>query len=148
MLHRHTGVFHPWRNRARRYAYGTAVLLLALAGSAAAQAVDAPSTEAPRAAAQPEPDMPASLDLASRYGKAAIYPGQAYRDGLEGEVIVVCQVAADGTLVDAVVATSSGWPVLDEAALVAVRKWRYNPGRKDGVPVPGQVRIPVSFKQP
>jgi TonB family protein len=67
---------------------------------------------------------------------------------LKGEAIVVCYMAADGMLVDAVVETSSGWAVLDEAALVAVAKWRYNASRKNGVPVPGQVRIPVRFKQP
>lgn len=93
-------------------------------------------------------DVPAALDLSSRYGNAPIYPGQAYRDGLEGEAIMVCHVGADGSLVDAVVETSSGWPVLDEAARVAVRKWKYTAARKDGVPVPGQVRVPVRFKQP
>ncbi|MGF6417051.1 TonB family protein [Stenotrophomonas sp. AN71] len=102
---------------------------------------------AEQAVSEPQ-DAPAELDLSSRYGNAPIYPGQAYRDGLEGEAIVVCHVAADGTLVDALVETSSGWAVLDEAALVAVKKWRYTAARKNGVPVPGQVRIPVRFKQP
>ncbi|HDS1040194.1 TPA: TonB family protein [Stenotrophomonas maltophilia] len=58
------------------------------------------------------------------------------------------RLASGATLADAVVETSSGWAVLDEAALVAVRKWKYTAARKNGVRVPGQVRIPVSFKQP
>ncbi|HDS0951301.1 TPA: energy transducer TonB [Stenotrophomonas maltophilia] len=108
----------------------------------------APATASTEHAAVDPQDAPAALDLASRYGNAPIYPGQAYRDGLEGEVIVVCHVAADSTLADAVVETRSGWAVLDETALVAVRKWKYTAARKNGVPVPGQVRIPVSFEQP
>ncbi|QII28981.1 TonB family protein [Stenotrophomonas maltophilia] len=107
-----------------------------------------PATASTEQAAVEPQDVPADVDLSSRYGKAPIYPGQAYRDGLEGEAIVVCHVAADGTLAGAVVETSSGWAVLDEAALVAVKKWTYTAARKNGVPVPGQVRIPVSFKQP
>lgn len=105
------------------------------------------AASAEQAVSEPQ-DAPAELDLSSRYGKAPIYPGQAYRDGLEGEAIVVCHVAADGTLADAVVETSSGWAALDEAGLVAVKKWKYTAARKNGVPVAGEVRIPVDFKQP
>jgi TonB family protein len=34
---------------------------------------------------------------------------------------------------------------LDEKAIEAIRRWRFEPGRKDGTPVAVQVNIEVSF---
>jgi protein TonB len=35
---------------------------------------------------------------------------------------------------------------LDEKAIEAVRKWRFEPGQKDGWPVPVLVEIQVNFR--
>jgi len=35
--------------------------------------------------------------------------------------------------------------VFEDSAVSAVKKWRFEPGRVDGEPVPTWVRLPVSF---
>jgi TonB family protein len=35
---------------------------------------------------------------------------------------------------------------LDEKALEAIRGWKFEPGRKDGIPVAVQVNVEVSFR--
>ena len=54
-------------------------------------------------------------------------------------------VRADGQPADVSVARSSGFPLLDQAALAAVRRWTFDPGRSADVPVASQVAVPVRF---
>jgi protein TonB len=54
-------------------------------------------------------------------------------------------VARDGFVQAARVQAGSGHDLLDEAALRAVRKWRFQPGTRDGEPVAMQVLVPVHF---
>jgi protein TonB len=56
------------------------------------------------------------LDNAQRF-----YPPEAVAQGLEGETILMLTYRADGTLLDAKVAKSSGYAILDQAALRAIR---------------------------
>ena len=49
----------------------------------------------------------------------------------------------DGEVKDVKVVRSI--PELDEAAMAAVRRWRFKPGTKNGVPVATWVAIPVRF---
>jgi protein TonB len=55
-------------------------------------------------------------------------------------------VAVDGRVDDLKVNTSSGFSVLDEAALDAVRTWRFSPGRRGETPVAMWVEIPILFE--
>jgi protein TonB len=41
---------------------------------------------------------------------------------------------------------STGHTDLDESAMEAVRRWRFDPARRDGTPVAVWVLIPVEFK--
>lgn len=123
---------------------GTAVVLATLVMGHAAmaqQAVQQTAVERARPA-----HVPASIVMETKHSNPPRYPSQAFRDGKEGEAILMVQVAADGQWLDAIVLQSSGWPELDEAAQAATRKWRYLPASEDGVPVPGEIRVPVSFK--
>jgi protein TonB len=47
---------------------------------------------------------------------------------------------------DLKVRTSSGFTVLDEAALEAVRNWHFSPGRRGDTPLAMWVEIPISFE--
>lgn len=64
------------------------------------------------------------------------YPLEAQMLGQYGEVVVVIHVSETGLAAGADVTRSSGVNVLDEAALMAVRKWHFHPALKDGQPVP------------
>ncbi len=61
-------------------------------------------------------------------------------------VSVLIAVAEDGRVTSATVAQSSGYTALDEAALAAVRRWRFRPATRDGVPISGTVRTAVHFR--
>jgi periplasmic protein TonB len=60
-------------------------------------------------------------------------PEVARAANVSGVVIVDITVAADGTVTKARIRRSI--PLLDEAALTAVRQWRYEPARRHGQPV-------------
>jgi len=67
------------------------------------------------------------------------YPPEAVARGIEGETILILRYAADGRLLDARIARSSGHAILDQAALRAVRA---TPRITDG---PREVLFPVTF---
>ena len=75
-----------------------------------------------------------------------VYPAQARRKGLEGKVTVKYRVTERGT-VDSVTVGACTTPGVgfEEAAMAAVKKWRYRPGTQDGQPVPIYVDVVVDF---
>jgi periplasmic protein TonB len=54
-------------------------------------------------------------------------------------------VSADGLPADVTVADSSGHPSLDQAAVAAVRKWRFSPATQGGRPLPSIAEVPIRF---
>jgi protein TonB len=74
---------------------------------------------------------------------APVYPELAIRARVEGVVIIEATIDARGRVVNAVVLR--GMPVLDEAALEAVRKWAYTPTLLNGVPTPVIMTVTVRF---
>jgi protein TonB len=63
--------------------------------------------------------------------------------GIQGIVIIEATIGADGHVVNARVLRSR--PLLDEAALAAVRSWEYTPTLLNGVPVPVIMTVTVQF---
>jgi protein TonB len=96
----------------------------------------------------PVPDKPVRLSSVQMPKKvrdvAPIYPLIAQRAGIEGVVIIEAVIAADGQVRDARVLRSQA--LLDQAALAAVREWRYEPTRVGGVAVPVIVTVTVQFR--
>jgi periplasmic protein TonB len=72
-----------------------------------------------------------------------VYPDIARAARVEGIVIVDCTIDRDGRVIDARVLR--GHPLLDEAALAAVRRWVYMPTLLNGVPVPVLMTVTVRF---
>jgi protein TonB len=72
------------------------------------------------------------------------YTAQAMRDGAQGSVKMEAVVLPDGTVGDVRV-TQRLNPDLDEQALRAIRQWTFKPGTKDGVAVPVQVDVEMTF---
>jgi TonB family protein len=57
------------------------------------------------------------------------YPRQAIREGQEGTVVVRFIVSGDGHVLSAEAVRPSPWPMLNDAALRAIRhRWRFRPG--------------------
>ncbi len=72
---------------------------------------------------KPEPLAGEQLDEAlAQLADKLLYPPEAIRQGLQGETVVVVDIGVGGQILSAVVASSSGHPVLDQAALKAVRQ--------------------------
>jgi len=74
-----------------------------------------------------------------------IYPETARRAGWEGRVTVRVKVSADGLPMSVALQKSSGYGILDQAALRAVKTWRFQPRTMGGVAMAGTVDVPVNF---
>lgn len=74
-------------------------------------------------------------------GADLVYPEAARARGIEGRVVVRYDVTADGSVVNAVVEAAEPPGMFDEAALNAVRSWRFRPrvDRGQVVAAPGRV---------
>lgn len=72
------------------------------------------------------------------------YPDLARRAGIEGQVVCQIIVGKDGRVKEAKVVKSV--PMLDEAALAAVRKWVFSPGEQRDRKVSVKMIVPVQFK--
>ncbi len=73
-----------------------------------------------------------------------VYPEMALKARVEGIVIIEATIDERGRVREAKVLR--GVPVLDEAALEAVRQWVYTPTLLDGVPRPVIMTITVRFQ--
>ena len=73
------------------------------------------------------------------------YPDQARKAHHRGSVVVELVVGADGVARDLKVARGVA-SELDAAALEAVKHWKFTPASKDGLPIPVQLDVEVSFK--
>lgn len=110
----------------------------------------APDANAQTIQVQPQQQVPVQAD-ASAAGVTNThttppYPPVARRLGEQGTVILAITVAADGSVSAAQVATSSGVPELDQAALNWVKAhWRYKPAMQGGVAVPSSTQAAVKF---
>jgi protein TonB len=61
-------------------------------------------------------------------------------------VVLDVKVSAQGRATGVTVAQSSGYPLLDEAALTAVRRWEFDPARKRDAAVDSEILVPVRFR--
>ena len=73
------------------------------------------------------------------------YPEPARKARMEGAVVIQAIITTDGEVRDVRVARPVS-PLLDEAALVAVRQWKYHPATLDGKPVRVYLTITVTFR--
>lgn len=126
-----------------------------------------PATEAPAAsftvpAVPPTPPVTASPPAATasappattppQFGAAYLsnpppdYPLSARRRQLQGTTYLEVHVGRDGHPQSVSVGRSSGYPVLDDAAVSAVRGWTFVPARRGNEVVEGVVEVPIRFR--
>ena len=86
--------------------------------------------QTPRAISQPAPEYPAALR----------------KQKLDGTVYVLFMVDRTGR-VDSPIVQRSTNPAFEPAALQAVKRWRFEPGKRNGEPVVFRMRVPITFKK-
>ena len=74
-----------------------------------------------------------------------VYPPIAREAGVTGVVIIEVRIGADGSVEEAHVLKSI--PLLDQAALDAVKQWEFVPTLLNGAPVPIMMTVTVNFTQ-
>ncbi len=82
--------------------------------------------------------------LSSLYSQIE-YPQQAVRQGVEGRVFVQFVVDESGNAVDPVILRDIG-AGCGEAAVAAIQKVKFTPGKQNGTPVKVKFSLPVSFE--
>jgi protein TonB len=73
------------------------------------------------------------------------YTLEAMRAKIQGTVLLDCVVKADGTVGDVEVLRSLDKTGLDQEAIRAARAWQFEPGTRNGEPVPVLVTIELTF---
>jgi periplasmic protein TonB len=106
----------------------------------AASSLAAAQTLSP-AVADTEPDYKAAY----LNNPPPAYPMVARRNGLQGRVVLHVEVLANGTCGKINIKSSSGYAMLDNAALNTVKTWRFTPARQGGLAVDKWFMIPVQF---
>ena len=101
--------------------------------------VGAGAQEPPPAPAITPPEVVERVD--------AVYPPAALAARQEGTVTLFVTVAADGAVSDAVVAESAG-DAFDQAAIAAVKQWKFSPARRGEHAIESRIRVPFSFVSP
>ncbi len=102
----------------------------------------------PSRAPTPEPRAiePPRFDLAYLDNPAPAYPVFAKRAREQGVVMLRVRVDAAGNVEGVDVHKSSGFERLDQAALAAVRRWRFVPARQGDRAVAGVALVPIHFE--
>ncbi|HZV39138.1 MAG TPA: TonB family protein, partial [Pseudoxanthomonas sp.] len=88
----------------------------------------------------------AQVEIASKNMNPPRYPVAAAQQGIGGRVLLVVDVAADGSVRGVEIEKSEPAGVFDAATLEAVKQWKFEPAFENGKPVAGRVRVPVDFK--
>jgi protein TonB len=104
-----------------------------------------------------EPELPAQqtaeassivqLDDAPafRYNPDPRYPPASLRRNEQGVVSLQVETDADGRVTDARIVTSSGYPLLDRSAVIAIRRWHCEPTEVNGRRVAASFIIDITF---
>jgi protein TonB len=82
-----------------------------------------------------------AANLASKV--SPVYPPLAREARIQGHVMLSVVIGRDGIIQD--IKTTSGHPLLVQAAMEAVRQWQYKPTMLNGNPVEVSTDIDVNF---
>ena len=74
-----------------------------------------------------------------------MYPRVAREAGWEGTVMVRVLVGSNGMPEEILIRKGSGYPILDEAAIEAVKMWQFRPAKDGNIPIKSFVDIPINF---
>lgn len=81
------------------------------------------------------------------FGPQPVYPKDLVKTNSKGRAVISVRVGANGAIFDPSVKSASD-PAFGEAALRAVKLWRFLPRVKDGYAMETNVDIPIVFDAP
>lgn len=105
------------------------------------------ATKKTSAVAPPKPNAPAFVEARPQVSsnRPPHYPDLARRNGWQGLCMVRVNVDAAGRAASVALARSSGYGILDQAALTAVKRWKFTPRMVRGAASASTVEVPVNF---
>jgi len=74
-----------------------------------------------------------------------LYPRMAREQGWHGKVVLRVHITAEGIVKNATVQESSGFLVLDDSAVQAVKIWSFEPAKNGEFAVASTVDLPIRF---
>ncbi|GJL63561.1 MAG: hypothetical protein NPIRA04_22150 [Nitrospirales bacterium] len=83
--------------------------------------------------------------IAVRHSVRPVYPRVAKEEGWEGIVLLRVLVHSSGMPGKVTIQKSSGYKVLDEAAIDAIRQWRFAPAKDGNFAIEKHVDVPLKF---
>lgn len=86
-----------------------------------------------------------TADAQGLNNSAPAYPPTSRKKREQGVVWLEVHVGVQGELLEVKLKTSSGFHRLDDAALRAVKQWRFQPAQRHGQPVAAWYDLPVRF---
>ncbi|HEY2903398.1 MAG TPA: energy transducer TonB, partial [Polyangia bacterium] len=126
----------------RRFTTG-AVLLLSLAMASSASAQSAPAQRQIEATKLSKlPKLKTKVE--------PLYPPEALEKGVEGDVVLLLDIGADGKVTSVGIAEPATPPGLgfEEAAVLAAQQFAFEPAEVDGQPIAVQINYHFKFKPP
>lgn len=79
------------------------------------------------------------------YNPPPPYPPLLRQQGISGVVTLRVLVSISGRPQEVTIHNSSGYRLMDDAAVRAVKRWRFIPALNNGQPEPGWVEFPIRF---
>ncbi|MBA4114696.1 MAG: energy transducer TonB [Verminephrobacter sp.] len=101
-------------------------------------------TSAPPAPAAPKIELPSS-NAAYLQNPAPAYPAISKRMGEQGKVVLRVFISTDGLPQKIEINQSSGFDRLDRQAQDTVLRWKFVPGKRNGVPEAMWYLVPINF---
>ena len=118
------------------------VVMQTTSNPAPAPVVAAPAPPAPVAIARTGPKQ----DLKHPVSVDDYYPDSSRRANEEGRCVAKITIGTDGRTAAPEIATSTGFPRLDEACLKIAKMLRFIPATENGKPVAETTTVPLVFK--
>ena len=103
-----------------------------------------PAPAAPAAPVAPKIELPSS-NAAYLNNPSPAFPSVSRRLGEQGKVTLRVLISAAGLPERVEIAKSSGFDRLDNAALDTVKRWKFVPGKRNGVAEAMEYLVPVNF---
>jgi len=109
--------------------------------------VDAVTLDEPVGETLPVDPSPTFAQIQADLAPPPTYPPQALRMRQAGRVLLRVRVDEQGRAAEVIIEASSGFRLLDDAALKAVKKrWHFVPATQDGQPIQAWALVPIVFE--